>query len=101
MGFGPGNKASEGRGTRGSARPKTGRPREEARVALSDLIHQRGLREKALQTLELALQAKDCHGQPTTVAIKAAELLLERTDPMRQRMEHGGRVEVVVTYEGA
>lgn len=97
--FKPGSDPRQGRGPAKGA-PNAGRPKEEARVALLDLIHQRGLREKALQTLQDALNNKDAHGNVTPAAIKAAELILERSDPAQAETKHSGKVEVVVKYEG-
>lgn len=93
--FKPGSDPRQGRGPAKGA-PNAGRPKEEARTALLDLIHQRGLREKALKTLQDALNNKDAHGNVTPAAIKAAELILERSDPAESKMTVGGEITVNV-----
>lgn len=78
--FGPGNQASAGKGTKGSAHPKTGRPKADVVLAVRELMISRGLRTEALTVIELAL-AERYRGRVTANSLRAAEYVLAKTDP--------------------
>lgn len=103
--FGKGNRAAKGHD--GS---KTGRPREEAKGALRDLLttprevtvgkgkkakkETISMRDLALRTLERALSGSGA------TAVKAAELILAYTDgPPKQQNDLSGEVTLVHKYQ--
>lgn len=96
MGFQKGNKIA--RANKGKA--GIGRPKEETREALRDLMTNNGMRAAAIATLHEALANRDKDGNVTNAAAKAAEHILIRTDgPPDQQVQHTGKVQIVVTYE--
>lgn len=90
--FGKGNKASEG-----VSAGKTGRPVDESRQALKDLLMRAreggnpSLRDKAITTLDKAMDGVDDSGNVTLAAVRACERVLNTTDGMptqRHELEH-------------
>lgn len=102
MRFQKGNQIRKGKASSG------GRPAEGARKALADLLWDTGARQAAIDVLDRAL--KDTtdgkpNGPPTTSALRAAEYVLERSDPRKNLNEDirtsGGDLNITVRWERA
>lgn len=67
--------------------------------ALRDMLISSGMRDEAINVIREALRDREPDGRVSMRALKAAELVLARTDPERRGHPQVGAVQINVRYE--